>query len=464
MMKRWIGLVAFLAISQVQAASFDCAKARTKIEKLICANEELSKLDEALAAAYAVALKSPDPTILKAEHQAWLKLRSTCMDVTCIKRAYENRLRAVSTTIAQSLPASAMSDGIALSGSFVPNPNCVKPMNDAWQRQCYPPDMAKLETELAQVYSATLSHVKEQDKTRQDQQIWIKERNECAKAWSPRLCLDYVYRKRIVQLRYALSPQEPAEPMPGKPKGEFFLSRTYDTSTSFCQDFTRNLNQFRHLDYGECNPRLSPKFPEFSRPNWEEIPFDLGVAEQVVRRGSGTEDWREKFWRLWLANSGALRKAGQIRLWRLRIDIDGDGKMDTVIRIDPMPGEIASLMGPVSQKPPSPYGCEYNFGSLFMLSDATTYPDTARDFNRAYFQDIIFNAANNNYYLVSWSPEYRADGLLGISGDTADIGATAGVTLASLRGWPISYLGDKCKIDWVLTGRYKPPKRLPARN
>ena len=48
MKKQWMGLLACLAIDQVQAASFDCAKAGTKVERLIFANQELSKPDEAL--------------------------------------------------------------------------------------------------------------------------------------------------------------------------------------------------------------------------------------------------------------------------------------------------------------------------------------------------------------------------------------------------------------------------------
>ncbi len=34
-----------LAFGQVQAASFDCGKAGTQVEKLICADAQLSKLD-----------------------------------------------------------------------------------------------------------------------------------------------------------------------------------------------------------------------------------------------------------------------------------------------------------------------------------------------------------------------------------------------------------------------------------
>ena len=45
-------------------------------------------------------------------------------------------------------------------------------------------------------------------------------------------------------------------------KGEYFLTRSEDP---FCIPFTKNLNQFRKLDFDECAPRLSEKYPEFSR-------------------------------------------------------------------------------------------------------------------------------------------------------------------------------------------------------
>ena len=52
----WVGLCSglFLLLAPLagQAASFDCAKARAKIEKAICADKELSALDERMAAAY----------------------------------------------------------------------------------------------------------------------------------------------------------------------------------------------------------------------------------------------------------------------------------------------------------------------------------------------------------------------------------------------------------------------------
>ncbi len=39
------------------AASFDCAKASTQVERLICSDESLSKLDEQLSGSYKQALE-----------------------------------------------------------------------------------------------------------------------------------------------------------------------------------------------------------------------------------------------------------------------------------------------------------------------------------------------------------------------------------------------------------------------
>jgi uncharacterized protein len=86
-------LLVLFASHSVQAASFDCAKAQTKVEELICADAELSQLDEELARAYTTALldKKQADAIREAQ-KLWLKSRNECPDANCIKRAYEMRL------------------------------------------------------------------------------------------------------------------------------------------------------------------------------------------------------------------------------------------------------------------------------------------------------------------------------------------------------------------------------------
>jgi uncharacterized protein len=76
-----------------QAASFDCGKAQSKIEKMICADAELSRLDEEIAKLYSeVFKKSPDETMLKKRQREWLKARNLCGDVPCLHRYYQGRI------------------------------------------------------------------------------------------------------------------------------------------------------------------------------------------------------------------------------------------------------------------------------------------------------------------------------------------------------------------------------------
>lgn len=89
-----------LAAGSAEAASFDCAQARTAVEKRICAEPWLSKADSAMGDAYAAALAaSPTPRRLKAEQQVWLKQRDKTDD-----------LDAAITTRANTLAAQALTD------------------------------------------------------------------------------------------------------------------------------------------------------------------------------------------------------------------------------------------------------------------------------------------------------------------------------------------------------------------
>ncbi len=88
-----LGFGCLVLVQAAQAASFDCAKAGTKVEKLICADAGLSKLDEELNAAYTAALKDEKKaSAIKQSQKQWMKERNGCSDVGCVKRAYESRL------------------------------------------------------------------------------------------------------------------------------------------------------------------------------------------------------------------------------------------------------------------------------------------------------------------------------------------------------------------------------------
>jgi uncharacterized protein len=78
------------------AASFDCKKAVTRIEKTLCSDPQLSRLDEELASAFKDARSAPrgmnaEPVVEDQKH--WLKVeRNHCPDAACLKKAYEKRI------------------------------------------------------------------------------------------------------------------------------------------------------------------------------------------------------------------------------------------------------------------------------------------------------------------------------------------------------------------------------------
>lgn len=74
---------------------FACSKAVTRVEKMICANSELSTLDEHLGRYYeGINHELPEAkSCIKSDQLQWLKsVRNICKDNTCLKRAYLNRL------------------------------------------------------------------------------------------------------------------------------------------------------------------------------------------------------------------------------------------------------------------------------------------------------------------------------------------------------------------------------------
>lgn len=74
--------------------SFDCAKAATSQERLICEDRELSKFDVELSQAYLQArTKVEDKNKLKSEQLEWFKYsRNSCLDKPCMINAYKSRI------------------------------------------------------------------------------------------------------------------------------------------------------------------------------------------------------------------------------------------------------------------------------------------------------------------------------------------------------------------------------------
>lgn len=89
-----IVLLAAIATSASHAASFDCKRASTAVEKLICNDPDLSRLDTELDARYRER-RSAGTDGLVEEQRSWLAKRNACNNTACIKIHYLNRLSEV---------------------------------------------------------------------------------------------------------------------------------------------------------------------------------------------------------------------------------------------------------------------------------------------------------------------------------------------------------------------------------
>jgi uncharacterized protein len=96
LMRFTVAIVWIVSSPHSPAASFDCGTAKSQAEKLICADQTLSGLDEELARAFDIGIKNATDAdaqaAIRREQRAWLKRRDACHDRACIARTYSERL------------------------------------------------------------------------------------------------------------------------------------------------------------------------------------------------------------------------------------------------------------------------------------------------------------------------------------------------------------------------------------
>lgn len=97
-----LALPAIAALAQqverasVEGPSFACAKARSRMDKTICADGQLTSLDKRVADLFELALsQAPDPGDVKRAQRRWLRERDDCKEAACIQASYERRLNAL---------------------------------------------------------------------------------------------------------------------------------------------------------------------------------------------------------------------------------------------------------------------------------------------------------------------------------------------------------------------------------
>ena len=79
-------------------AGFDCGNAANRMERLICSNPSLKRLDGDMSDTYAGLIRHAPPTtrasILR-DQRVWLAQRDACADTACVTKAYDDRVTAL---------------------------------------------------------------------------------------------------------------------------------------------------------------------------------------------------------------------------------------------------------------------------------------------------------------------------------------------------------------------------------
>lgn len=103
-------------------ASFDCKKAQSATEKLICTDTELTKLDEELHETYQTAKLVLDDltTFSKVQRKAWKVREKYCRSKTCLKTWYEERTKVLNAVIKTGKLSNCLEAGkLSLKGKVV---------------------------------------------------------------------------------------------------------------------------------------------------------------------------------------------------------------------------------------------------------------------------------------------------------------------------------------------------------
>jgi uncharacterized protein YecT (DUF1311 family) len=92
----WIVLGCLALLTTAQAASFDCNKVSSRIEKMICSSKELSKWDDDLGIVYKNLLDNTTDEFQKkylvSEQRNWIaNIRNACRNEACLNEAYNIR-------------------------------------------------------------------------------------------------------------------------------------------------------------------------------------------------------------------------------------------------------------------------------------------------------------------------------------------------------------------------------------
>lgn len=214
-MRRLIGVLSVVLLGGIAtdvavAATFDCSKASTDVETMICNDETVNAADDELARIYQFVRSQEAGAV--AEQRAWLEeVRNICRDAECLSDAYLQRIAKLEESAARiKLSADLGGKRSDISAVLPEKPeryptsfDCSARLSAVQNLICTEPTLAAADIELTNLvrqWSTTTTY----DAT--TQRRWIADvRDRCTSAD----CLSNAYLRRIDQLEKTIEPANP---------------------------------------------------------------------------------------------------------------------------------------------------------------------------------------------------------------------------------------------------------------
>lgn len=182
--------------------SFDCAKARSDSEHLVCGDAELAADDVELAALYtkAKAVATDQGAFKEHVRQQWNYRERTCHDHDCLVQWYADQKQWFTNVVngqtgsASQPQASRLPSAPTYQTSF----DCSAPTFLDEQAICHDPGLAAMDREVAAQYTAAAKRTADPAKLQADENGWVAARRDCGKNLN---CLRHAYGVRINQLQ-----------------------------------------------------------------------------------------------------------------------------------------------------------------------------------------------------------------------------------------------------------------------
>jgi uncharacterized protein len=115
------------SLNAAHAGGINCAKAKSRVERLICGSKELVAADAALSDVYRETVDAAaDGDKVVQSQRAWLKQRDACADAKCLAETYQSRTDALKQ-VPRAEWATYSDPALGISFEYLANRKVVKP-------------------------------------------------------------------------------------------------------------------------------------------------------------------------------------------------------------------------------------------------------------------------------------------------------------------------------------------------